>query len=352
MGADSRLVFKDIEDFNTVKEVVSDAPLTALSFMDDVSTPFLKENSTLRLIYHFLPYIIFRWTGCYFLSSGSRVLMLQMGLYSVSAQGVTVAVGTSRGLVHVYNLRTEQLLQNTLVAREGTAVAALAFQRVARKSKETARVAVPTAVVLPPKVPVPSALQSEMTNAAISADKATASAPAAAAVVPVPASGASALVPVQRQVKFAINKGPTTPQREPPSATSTPAADVNSLSPTVTDATATTLPSAGGQSPTVTDVRENPQKILQESTQRNPDGAAVGNDSQPASDHNSGVVLGNVGSVGSGLSSLQPGELGFQGDFIKSIVKDCLIDFRMGLHREVQNLHVDMIRQFQIQVRP
>ena len=61
--------------------------------------------------------------------------------------------------------------------------------------------------------------------------------------------------------------------------------------------------------------------------------------------------------AGQAVRSLLTSEVGptpaagnaLQADFVRSIVQSCLDEFRFALHRDVQNMHVELIRQFEIQ---
>ena len=49
------------------------------------------------------------------------------------------------------------------------------------------------------------------------------------------------------------------------------------------------------------------------------------------------------------VSSLTIQDSAFQTEFVKGVIDDCLDEFRSSVHRDVQNMHLEMIRQFEIQ---
>lgn len=66
-----------------------------------------------------------------------------------------------------------------------------------------------------------------------------------------------------------------------------------------------------------------------------------------------GAPLSSRAGLGLGLPTDTPSAranapLPFQTEFIKNLIEDSLADFRFGIHRDIHNMHIELLRQFEM----
>jgi len=288
-GVDKQLLFYDINDKKVIKSIDCEAPLTGVTFYED---------------------------------------------------GVTVAAGTTTGQLLVYDLRKGSLPIAKFEAHPGVEIAGVAFQRAKGSGKTSSRkTGEAGASATPSKTPAAKA------TPAVSEAKPTPLAPVAPLSTPkqawaepeASASKPAALEPEpSAQDEPSQSRAAETPQPERRVAETPPRQTPNPLygrdgepSPVVvargklgglpapqfaSDDSASAMPR--GRVPDV--------KI--------PDAAQVFQDMYAR-----GPLEGDVGTVE------------WQSKFVKQALEDCFEGMRMQVHGDMQNMHLELVRQFQIQ---
>lgn len=301
---DKRILFHDVNDCSTVKEIVADEPISSLSFMDD---------------------------------------------------GVTVAVGTLKGTVLIYDLRAGNSPKYTSQSHKG-AVNSLAFQQSAPNSRSKLTKANVTA------------------NAARNHDSSSSSSRAGSSSVAggggsgsvAPSSVRSAPGTAPDHLNTTAPSAPATSMpTEPPSATSTPSA--SSPAPRINV-------QAHGSAPAYNN-NDNADRFSlvaaqqqQQQQARLAPAAPPGSRLRVATDATAAAVAAAAiptplssfppipspaataaAATATAAASLPTAIPGLPLETFKSLLEDSLSQFRQQIHRDVHNMHIDLIRQFEIQ---
>jgi len=303
-GMDKQLLFYDCNDKKVIKSIDAEAALTGLSFFED---------------------------------------------------GVTVATGTVNGSVLVYDLRRGSTPMYKFEAHPGCQVSAVAFQRSkvsglkssSRKSAAEGKASSsPAAEAAPEESPAP-------------AKSAPPAEPKAASLVSFPSEPeAPPQQPSQMEDKAPASQDPATPSTPALSTRggTTSQAKIQQLLNNIDSATKTKRPSEqtpmatpssppketpnplyGEPSPSQSNaaIRVEPSPALPRAQQDMP---SIPNAYQVFEDmYAKGPLEGDVGTVE------------WQAKFVRTSLEDCLEEMRLQVHGDLQNMHLELLRQFQIQ---
>ena len=304
--------------------------------------------------------------------------------------GVTVAVGTVDGDIMVYDLRVGDSPTRVIRAAHGDAVKCIAFQQKASSSrKRSASTALAVAAGATAAEAYAKPASSTLKKAVINTANAAATVPvvhttpphrATASDIPsatsTPMQTNSPRVPLSEQPgatrpPYNVDGGPShdisprrlngapVPQRVPPSPDYDQGAyisEVKSAAPSTFQPTGIAMPtmgpiggSAGGPEPTLQERIKMRQSQVPSVHQRHHTNSRATRPPSPI--RVQGRMPNHQPAPPAMAAEAMPDNAfsAYQTEFMKSMIEDSLAGFRNMMHRDIHNMHIDMIRQFQIQ---
>lgn len=280
-GLDRKLLFYDCNDRKVIKSIDAEAPLTGLSFLDD---------------------------------------------------GVTVAAGTSSGLVLVYDLRRGSTPLLRVQAHPGQPVSAVQFQRSKASKSRAPRTPAAASPAPVAAAPVAAAPEASPPGAELSSQDLTPAVAPAVSAVPTPATAPPAAAPpVRRNLDDELKASQAVPAQATPAIAPPDTPPTTTPNPLYGDSSALKNSAAhsAAPSPAGTD------KYIQRTIPEIPDAYRVFEDmysKAPAE-----ADLGKNSSAD------------FQAKFVRTALEDCMEDLRHSVHNDLRNMHTEILRQFQIQ---
>ena len=224
-----------------------------------------------------------------------------------SSDGFTAVAGTQRGAVNIYDLRREQMLKATFDAMPGDSIRAVHFalsKSTNGRLKEVTQTASTTLTTTEkPQLPPASPGASRDDSMVASEEQ-----PQTTSVSSTPATSAQKYAHSPELIKTA--EGP-----DHTAATAVLTRMEETKESTTTDA------GALSREPIVRTTRQQTTDPYRGAARR----------------------LEEHRREASGVTA------GLQAQLVRSVVEECLLDFKLSLHRDVQSMHVDLIRQFEIQ---
>jgi protein NEDD1 len=309
-GLDKRILFHDVDDCKTVKEIVATEPISALSFMDD---------------------------------------------------GVTVAVGTLKGTILIYDLRGGSAPKYTSAAHKGP-VSSLAFQvgQAGGQSGSSQRYRGEGGAA------ASAAARPRLTKSALAESDARSETMAASTASVRTADPSAESRTEQATAQTPLQAAAQTPTVGPPSATSTPSTSSpqmkraafqsnNAPNPVYNNGDASLMsasqggPGQDGHGPATTSMPPSRLRVQDPTSLSPPQRAAPAVPFPTSLSPTAAASVAAANATAAAAAALPSSIPGIPLESFKTLIEDSLSQFRQQIHRDVHNMHIDLIRQFEIQ---